>query len=172
MTIDTADLVDRLCEIDPMSIKYSEDVQEIEKQYGCAISCDTEKHNALQYTHYYEVDFGEQGKFYVEIENGINNGTQVNNEDWDVDTKSDTKTVEVLKDIVLDENFYSKNPDLRRKAQALLDSRKAELFTEYRQNNYDNYVTGSNSKMKMDPIFAQLELDYIHEDIEVDRNFI
>ncbi len=41
-----------------------------------------------------------------------------------------------------------------------------------RKNNYDNYVTGGNSKLKIDPLLSQLHLDYIYEEQEVDCNFI
>lgn len=161
--------LDELCELDP---DYTKDVIALEEKYNCEISCDTEKHNALQLTYFYEVDFGKEELFYVEIESGINNGTQLNSSEWGVSTKETTKTVDVLKDIKLDDNFYEGNLPLKRKAQAVLDANKQKLFEFHRQNNYDNYVTGGNSKMKLDPLLKQLKLEYICEQQEVDCHFI
>ena len=61
---------------------------------------------------------------------------------------------------------------LERKAQAVLDANKSKLFEFHRQNSYDNYVTGGNSKMKMDDLLSQLELEYIYEEVEADINFV
>jgi len=167
--MNTDNFLDELCELDP---EYVKDVIALEEKYNCEISCDTEKHNALQLTYFYEVDFGKSELFFVEIESGINNGTQMNSAEWGSSTKQTTKTVEVLKDIKLDDNFYEEGSFLKRKAQAILDANKSKLFEFHRQNNYDNYVTGGNSKMKLDPLLKQLQLDYIYEPQEVDCNFI
>jgi len=167
--IETNNFVDELCEINP---NYESEVKVLEEKYNCSISCDIEKHNSLQYTYFYEVDFGLEDNFYVEIESGINNGTQLNHEEWGVDSKETTKTVEVLKDIVLDMDFYEQGSFLAKKAQAVLDANKNKLFEFHRKNNYDNYVTGGNSKLKLDPLLSQLHLDYIYEEQEVDCNFI
>ena len=80
--------------------------------------------------------------------------------------------VEVLKDIKLDENFYEKGSFLERKAQVILNANKSKLFDFHRQNNYDNYVTGGNSKMKLDSLLEQLELEYIYDEREVDCHFV
>lgn len=167
--IETNNFVDELCDIDP---NYESEVKVLEEKYNCSISCDIEKHNSLQYTYFYEVDFRLEDNFYVEIESGINNGTQLNHEEWGVDSKKTTKTVEVLKDIVLDMDFYEQGSFLAKKAQAVLDANKNKLFEFHRKNNYDNYVTGGNSKLKLDPLLSQLHLDYIYEEQEVDCNFI
>lgn len=167
--INTNNLVDELCEIDP---NYKSEVKAIEEKYKCSISCAIEKHNALQYTYFYEVDFGLDESFYVEIESGINNGTQLNHEEWGIDSKETTKTVEVLKDIVLDMYYYEHGSFMAKKAQAVLDTNKNKLFEFHRKNNYDNYMTGGNSKLKLDPLLIQLHLDYIYEEKEVDCNFI
>ena len=170
--IDIDSFLDELCELDP---NYAKDVIVIEEKYNCEISCDIEKHNALQFTYFYEVDFGKDKMYFVEIESGINNGTQLNNAEWGFNTKETTKMVDVLVDIKLDESFYEYNPFLKKKAQAILDANKNKLFEFHRQDNYDNYVTGGNSKMslkKQNPLLAQLHLDYIYEQKEVDCNFI
>jgi len=167
--IDTNNFVDELCEIDP---NYESEVKALEEKYKCSISCDIEKHNSLQYTYFYEVDFGLEDNFFVEIESGINNGTQLNHEEWGIDSKETTKIVEVLKDIVLDMDYYEQGSFMAKKAQAVLDANKNKLFEFHRKNNYDNYVTGGNSKLKLDPLLSQLHLDYVYEEKEVDCNFI
>ena len=167
--INTNDFVDELCGIDP---NYKSEIKTLEEKYECQISCDIEKHNVLQYTYFYEVDFGCEENFFIEIESGINNGTQLNSEEWGVDTKETTKTIEVLKDFVLDMNFYEEGSFLAKKAQAVLNANKSKLFEFHRQNNYDNYVTGGHSKMKLDPLLSQLHLENVYEEKEVDCNFI
>jgi len=167
MNIDN--FLDELCELDP---EYTKDLISLEEKYDCEISCYTEKHSALQLTYFYEVDFGKSELFYVEIENGINNGTQLNSSEWGSTTKRTTKIVDVLNDIKLDDNFYKECPSFKRKAQAILDTNKSKLFEFHQRNNYDNYVTCGNSKMKLDPILRKLSLDYIYEPKEVDINFV
>lgn len=168
-TINTDDFVNDLSEIDP---KYTKELKGLENKYSCSISCFIEKHNALQYTYFYEVDFNRSELFYAEIESGINNGTQVNSAEWGHNTMENTKIVEILKDIKLDEDFYKDNSFLKRKAQAVLDANKSKLFDFHRKNNCDNYVTGGNSKLELDPLLKQLKLHYIFEEEEVFKNFI
>jgi hypothetical protein len=167
--MNTDNFLDELCELDP---DYYKDVSALEEKYNCEISCSTELHNPLQLTYFYEVDFGKKELFFVEIESGINNGTQMNSAEWGSDTKQTTKMVDVLKDIKLNYNLYDEGSFMKRKAQAVLDNNKSKLFEFHRKNNYDNYVTGGNSKMKLDPLLTQLHLDYIYEQQEVDCNFI
>lgn len=144
----------------------------IEKQFNCSISMDIEKHNALQYTYYFDCDFGFDENLVIEIENGINNGTVINSCEWGNYCKDYSTTASVLKDIVLDKNFYKDGTLLKMKAGTILSANKSKLFEFHRQNNYDNYVTGGNSKMKMDPLLSELELEYIYEERKIDRNFI
>lgn len=144
----------------------------IEKQFNCTISMDIEKHNSLQYTYYYDVDFGLDENLIIEIESGISNGTQLNRCEWGDYVKDWSTTASVLKDIVLYKTYYIEGSLLKMKAEAVLRSNKQKLFEFHRQNSYDNYVTGGNSKMKMDDLLSQLELEYIYEEREVDRNFM
>jgi len=118
--INTNDFVEELCEIDP---NYQSEINTLEKKYKCEISCDIEKYNVLQFTYFYKVDFGCKEIFFIEIESGINNGTQLNSEEWGIDTKETTKTIEVLKDCVLNMNFYEKGSFLAKKAQAKQENR-------------------------------------------------
>lgn len=166
--INTEDFLIELIEIDP---NYQNEIQFLEEKYNCEISCDIEKHNDLQYTYFYDVDFGCIEKFFVEIESGINNGTQLNSEEWGVSTKETTKTINVLKDFILDMDFYEKGSFTAKKAQEVLDANKSKLFEYHRQNNYDNYVTGGNSKMELDHLLSQLHLENVYDEIEVDCNF-
>lgn len=175
MKINTEALVDRLSYWNHAYDKDNKEIRLIEKEFNIEyISVSVEKHNVLQYTYYFEVDFGSDKSdqiFFIEIENGINNGTQINHADWINDTKPESRMIEILKDVVLDKSQY---PDLkeRRKAQATLNSNKQKFFEFNRQNNYDNYVTGGNSKLKIDKILSQLHVEYIYEEIEVDVNLI
>jgi len=152
---------------------YKNELSFLESEFNCKISVAIEKHNSLQFTYYYDVDFGETEIFYVEIENGINNGTVIVNAEWGVSTKSNTKTVRILKDIIVDESKCI-NSNQFVKAKAILDKEKSKLFEFARKDNYDNYVTGGNSKMKNSPIQKELLklVEYIYEDEEVDCNFI
>ncbi|HFK5582133.1 TPA: hypothetical protein ACG0AV_002061 [Elizabethkingia anophelis] len=93
-------LIEYLMEADP------DHLQNIEEQFECKIKYKKEKHHSLQYTYYYEIDFGLEENFYVEIESGINNGTQVNHEEWGISSEPDSRTVEVLKDVKLDKSAY------------------------------------------------------------------
>ena len=167
--INTTNFVYELCEIDP---NHESEIKALEEKYQCEINVDIEKHNVLQYTYFYDVDFRREENFFVEIESGINNGTQLNSEEWGVDTKETTKTINALKEVVLDVNFYEDGSFLAKKAQAVLNANKSKLFEFHRKNNYDNYVTGGNSKMQLDPILSKLHLEYIYEEEEVNCNFI
>ncbi|MCT4135043.1 hypothetical protein HZP67_09925 [Elizabethkingia anophelis] len=164
-SIDIDNLLEYLMETDP------DNLQDIEERFKCKIKSKTEKHNSLQYTYYYEIDFGLEEKFYVEIESGINNGTQVNHDEWGFSSMPNSRTVEVLKGVILDKNAYPDETS-RRKAQAVLNANKHKFFEFERQNNYDNYVTGGNSKMKADSIISQLHVEYVYEEVEADINFI
>ena len=83
-----------------------------------------------------------------------------------------TKTVDVLTDVVLDMRYYKKGTLVLKKAQTILSRDKNKFFDFHRKNNYDNYVTGGNSKMSLNPLLSQLHVEYIYEQKEVDRNFI
>lgn len=144
----------------------------IEKDFNCTVSMDTEKHNSLQYTYYFDVDFGLDENLIIEIESGISNGTQINRLEWGNYVKDWSTTANVLKDIVIDKDRYIDGSLLKMKAEAVLKANKQKLFDFHRQNSYDNYVTGGNSKMKMDDLLSQLHLEYIYEEREVDRNFM
>lgn len=150
-----------------------DDFSQIEKRFHCKIDFNKEKHNALQYTYYFEIWSPLMKEtMFVEIESGINNGTKINQVSFYENLTPKTRTVEVLKDIVLDSEYYEKDSFLEKKAQAVLNANKSKLFEFNRQNNYDNYVTGGNSKMKMNDLLSKLHLEYIYEEKEVNVNFV
>jgi hypothetical protein len=60
----------------------------------------------------------------------------------------------------------------RRKAQAVFNSNKQKFFDFHRQNNYDNYVTGGSSNLKMDGILSKLHVEYIYEEVKADVHFV
>ena len=163
-------LVESLLEICPQDKDCG--IDKLQKQFGCEIIVHIEKIHSLQYTYYYEVDFGTEEKFYLEVESGIDNGTQLNHSEWGFNTMSNTRTQRVLKDVVLDDRFYKEGSFLKSKANAVLSANKHKIFDFHRKNNYDNYVTGGYSKMKLDPLLNKLHLDYIYDEVEVDKNFI
>lgn len=167
--INIDDFLDNLLFVDP---REPAEIKAIEEEYDCVIVFEIEKHHVLQFTYYYEIDFKKSEMFYVEIESGIRNGTQLINAEWGIDTKEKTKTVEVLKDIVLDNKCYKDNKLLRKEAEAILLANKSKLFEYHRQNNYDNYFTGGHSKMKLPELLSRLHLKYIYEEKVVDRNFV
>ena len=170
--IDTELLLERLSEWNHHDDKDNKIIRAIEEELSIEyIDVSVEKHNQLQFTYYFECDYGLDQNFFIEIENGINNGTQINSADWGSGTKPESRSVEVLKDVVLDHSQY---PDLanRRKAQRLLNSNKQKFFDYHRQNNYDNYVTGGNSKLKIDERLKNLHVKFIYEEIEADVNFV
>lgn len=167
--IKTEEFVEVLCEVDP---NHEAEIKALEEKYNCSISCDIEKHSALQFTYFYNIDFDKEELFYVEIESGINNGTQVNSAEWGTDTKSNTKTVQILEDIILDSSCYVEGSLLKKKAEAVLSANKSKLFEFHRQDSYDNYVTGGQSKMKLDSLLSQLQLEYVYKELEVDCNFV
>lgn len=171
MGTNTEKLVEALFEICPTDKDCG--IEQIEKYFNCKISVDIEKKHALQYTYYYEVDFGLKENFFIEIASGIDTGGEIISEEWDYDTKPTSKTAQILKDIVLDEAHYrNKTEFFKRKSQAILDRDKHLIFEHIRKDNYDNYVTGGNSKMKAEGLWTELYLDYVYEEIEVDCNFI
>lgn len=188
--VNTDLFLEKLCGID---VACKVEISELETEFSCRISIDTEKHNQLQYTHYYEVDFNKEECFFVEIENGINNGTVLISAEWGISTKKSTKIVEVLKDVVFDEEAFGKwyekmyqghqkeNKEFSiRKGKAILNSYKSELLDLHRKQNYDNYVTGGGTnktdkhyQSKFDKI-SDLGVfwKYIYEEREVDCNFL
>jgi hypothetical protein len=158
----------RLSEIDP---DYIEELELVESEFGCKIKVDTAKHDVLNYTHYYECDFGHRGVLYVEIESGINNGTVILSSGFGVNTKPKSKTVDVLVDVVIDATMYD-NPGVLKKAKAMLSANKHKFFEWHRKNSYDNYVTGGNSKLKIDDHLSRLHVEFIYKEKEVDINWV
>lgn len=179
-------LIEDLCFVNP---KYDKsDIERIEKEFNCEISCSTEKHNELQYTYFYDIDFGKEENFYIEIESGINNGTRVNSAEWGTNTLSNTKTIEVLKDVIFNEekfdDWYSGKEESRAfvklKAKAIFEREKHKLIELHRKQGYDNYVTGGGTN-KTDKYYKDersklseigVFWEYVYEDKEVDCNFV
>jgi hypothetical protein len=149
------------------------DLTKIEKKFHCNIYTSVEKHNALQFTLYHEITSDLiNGELNLEIESGINNGTQLNDYSFENSLEPQKRVIQVIKDIVLDEGEYEEGSFLKQKAQAILNRDKHLIFEYIRKNNYDGYVTGGNSKMKPKGLWTELRLDYIYEEVEVDPNFV
>lgn len=149
------------------------DLSRIEKKYHCNIYTSKEKHNALQFTLYHTITSDLiNAELNLEIEDGINNGTQLNNYSFENTLEPEKRTIEIIKDIVLDKRKYEEGSLLKRKAQIVLDRDKHLIFEHIRKDNYDNYVTGGNSKMEAKGLWTELHLEYIYEEIEVDLNLV
>ena len=161
-------IIDDLCCISEKS-----EIQEIEKKHGVDISVEIEKHNSLQKTYYFNINFdGVDESYFVEIENGINNGTVVRSEYWGGSVSRDVE-IEVLDDIEPDlekmTNFFKDKDSTREMtietAQSiakefaitgcpnidmlyglmLFKKKKPDILKLYSNQNYDNYVTGGGT---------------------------
>ena len=149
-----------------------EDLPSVEKKFHCQIEMNSEKHNELQFDHYYTITSKLiKAKLYLQIESGIDRGTILVDYSFDNPCKPEKKIYKTLKDVVLNTTMYPKL-NQRRKAQAILNRDKHLIFEHERRNSYDNYVTGGNSKMKSNELWSQLHLEYIYEDIEADVNWV
>lgn len=148
------------------------DISDIENEYHCKITVFEEKHNQLQYTFYVSItSYLVKGELHLEIEDGINSGTELNSYSFNLPIEPDQKYSTVLKDVILDESYYKNVPKyFKAKAQAVLNRDKHLIFEFERKNSYDNYVTGGNSKLEPKGLWTKLHLEYIYEDIEVDSN--
>ena len=165
-------LVDHLTEVNMEDTCSDDQIEHLQSDFNCTIVSYTEKHNSLQYTFYFEVKFNqltEESCLYVEIESGINNGTIIQNVSWEDDSRPKSRYIEVITDIEIDKTYY-KTPAQLAKAKEILRQNKHKYLEHIRQNNYDNYVTGGNSKLKSN--LPELEVNYITEIKEVNPNFI
>lgn len=189
---DVNPLIERLIYWNHHDDKDHKELRTIEKELDIEhISVDVEKHNELQYTYYFDIDFNIEENLFVEIENGINNGTRVNHEEWGNESKPDSRMIEVLKDVVFNEGEFEKwcrwkgvseqrKPQLKSIAKSLFDRHKNELMKANRNQSYDNYVTGGGTLKtnKYYQDFYQSLSDkgvfwsFIYEDVEADVNFI
>jgi hypothetical protein len=163
-------------------------IKDLELEYKCLITCTTEKHNSLQYTYFWEIDFGLDENLFIEIESGINNGTQINDCNWYRSSPYDiTKNIEVLDTIKFSEELFdawyagskeNKNFVLE-KAKIIFNNNKEEILSLYKNKNYDEYVTGGGTyiinnyykdkfaKLKNKGVFWEC----VYKEITVQRNF-
>jgi hypothetical protein len=95
--------------------------------------------------------------------------------DFEEDLIPTSKTIEVLKDIVLDESFY-KTDILKEKANSLLRAHKSNILKLYSERGYDDYVTGGGTTVtdrhyqnSFDKYREMgLHWECVYEEIEVD----
>lgn len=121
------------------------------------LSLDVEKQHSLQFYYYMAISKEVPGSDDIEIsvsyENGINNGTQIIDYCLEGGSMcSPTQEIEVIIGIKPDWDQYkvmlekSSNPEfLKRKIEAVIKYREAEILKLYKDQNYDNYVTGGGS---------------------------
>lgn len=155
--------------------------KKFEVKYHCTVSVSKEKHNELQYTYYFDI-YSDliDGELFLEIESGINNGTQLLDYSFGENLLPKSRTVEVLKDIVLDEEKTKKLGFSVLKAKAVLSRHKAEILKLIRNQSYDNYVTGGGTN-KTDEYYQDkfnsfenmgLFWTEVYEDMEADINLV
>lgn len=163
----------------------------IEEKYGCKIESGVEKVNSLQYNYFYEITFnGIDDVLNIEIESGISRGTVLNHCEWEYSSKPTSRTVEVLKEVVFNNDaflhWYNSNNKThnklglaRQKAKILFERHKDEILKLYKDQNYDNYVTGCSSN-KIDNYYNNRKRELndsgvfwecVYEEIEVDVNW-
>lgn len=116
------------------------------KKYHVNISQSVEKHNVLQYTHYVEIESALLNVvLFLEIENGINNGTVLREFSFESDMIPDSRIIDVLDDVVLDELEYKIGRFSLEKAKAVFPQYKSEIIKKLKNQSYDNYVTGGGT---------------------------
>lgn len=171
----------------------------LESDKGCflkdgewSLSLDVEKQHALQFYYYMALSKPTPGGDDIEInvsyENGINNGTQII--DYCLEGSSlctPTKEINVIVGITPDWKHYenqlkaSDHPGfLKRMIKAVIECREKQILELYKNQNYDNYVTGGGSnitdkhyKSKFDELRkANIFWVLVHKVIEVDRAFV
>lgn len=129
----------------------SEPFEDLE-QDGITVSCCTEKLHQLQENVCVSI-YNDDFEVELLYENGINNGTQLN--DYSINpTKSFTRAsreYEIVTGVELDmdqikqwEKATGKKCSIQ-KAQILLDRHKPEIMKLIKDQNYDNYVTGGGT---------------------------
>lgn len=155
-----------------MYVTEKEELTSVENKFHCKINLNIEKHNVLQFDYYYAITSKlVNAKLFLNIESGIDRGTVLTDYSFENNCEPKKRTYSVLKDVVLDTNCYM-NDFNKRKAQAILDRDKNLIFEHERKNNYDNYVTGGNSKLKPKGLWTELHLKYIYEEVEADVNWM
>lgn len=139
----------------------SEPFEDLEKD-DITVTCYTEKINQLQENVCVEIDKEDSFKIELLYENGINNGTQLN--DYKINPSSSfmnaTREYEIIEDIELDiEQLESWSVRTGRKysiqkAQILLDNNRGDIMKLIKNQNYDNYVTGGGTN-KTDDYYSK-----------------
>lgn len=124
----------------------------------------------------------EEVELSLEFENGINNGTQLNEYVFGDTLKPSSRTVEVFKDIELDKERvlrYNPNANLE-KAQMMLNNYRSEIIKMNRNQSYDDYVTGGGTN-KTDKYYKDFKdglnnrglfWQNIYEEVEADINWV
>lgn len=153
----------------------------LERLFHCTIDLRKEKHHELQYTYYYTITSDlVKGELHIEIESGIESGTNVLNVSTSGSLRPQSRTVEVMTDVALDEKRVKEMGYSVLKAQAVFPHYKNEIIDLIRKQGYDNYVTGGGTnktdryyKNRFDEIRSMgLYWKCIYEEIEADINWV
>ena len=106
-------------------------------------------------------------EFYLEYENGINNGTQLNDFSFENNLEPTSKTAEIVDDVVIDKEKIQQWNNERQGKEVVINWNRIEMLFEkfkpkilknIKEQNYDNYVTGGGT-IKTDSHYKQKEND-------------
>ncbi len=129
----------------------SEPFEDFEKD-GVTVSCSREKINQLQENVCVSI-YNDDFEIELMYENGINNGTQLN--DYAINPNDSMTNVKREYDVIIGLELdidaidaWSRRTGIKysiTKAQALLDNETPEILKLIKDQNYDNYVTGGGT---------------------------
>lgn len=156
-------------------------LKKLEKLYHCDIYESCEKHNQLQHTYYYEISSQLiKGELHLEVESGISNGTQLIDYSFHSTLLPESRTIEIIKDVILDEERVLANGFSVIKARAVFPRYKDRILELNKKQSYDDYVTGGGTNITNNHYKNEFDeirrigifWKYIYEEIEVDVNLI
>ena len=156
-------------------------LEQLENKYHCKIGFSKEKHHTLQYTEYYSISSPlVNTELHIEVENGINNGTQLIGYSFVASCIPTHRIAEVLVGIELDEPRYEFSRFSVDKARLVLPHHTKDIMKLLAQQSYDDYFTGGGTvktnsyyKEKFDR-YEEMGLFWkaVYEEKEVDVNIM
>lgn len=130
------------------------------------VSVSVEKINQLQ-ENVFITFIRNDDEFHLEYENGINNGTQLNDFSFESTLEPTSKTTEIVDDVVIDKEKIQQWNNAKQgkkvvinwdRIEMLFEKFKPEILKNIKEQNYDNYVTGGGT-IKTDSHYKQKEND-------------
>lgn len=110
------------------------------------ISVSVEKIHELQYIYHLNIynDNNEDLDIYIEVENGINNGTVLLDYSFEGGSCPSTRYQDVLSDLELDWSSMDQRVN-KTVASMVFEKHKKDILEIHRKQSYDNYVTGGGT---------------------------